>query len=60
MSCNCIANCQRCSNYVEGLEDEIERLKAELEKCRTKAHGHIDCIGQGCPICDEEEYYEKG
>jgi len=27
MGCNCIDNCQRCTNIVDGLEDEIERLR---------------------------------
>ena len=60
MGCHCIANCQRCTHFVEGLEEEIERLKAELVKSKHKAHGDIDCLGTGCYMCDEEEALEEG
>ena len=36
MGCNCIANCQRCSRYVDVLEEEIEHLKTELAKIKSE------------------------
>ena len=34
MSCNCIANCPRCSEYVESLEKEIEQLHIGITQLR--------------------------
>lgn len=37
MGCNCISNCQRCTSYVERLEDEITRLKGQISEMVEKA-----------------------